>query len=237
MIRFGHIIIIRPVGLLAAILLLCACTDSTPRLPQLAENAVILAFGDSLTHGNGAKENRSYPAVLSRLAGHPVINAGVPGEVSAQGRERLPALLDRHRPDLLGVPGEVSAQGRERLPALLDRHRPDLLLLCHGGNDFLRRINADITRSNIEAMIEAAAQRNIPVILIGVPKLGLIFLESAELYSEIADKYKLVYEGEILPDVESDNALKSDQIHPNAAGYQRIAEAIYRLMSESGALP
>jgi acyl-CoA thioesterase I len=211
MIRFGHIIIIRPVGLLAAILLLCACTDSTPRLPQLAENAVILAFGDSLTHGNGAKENRSYPAVLSRLTGHPVINAG--------------------------VPGEVSAQGRERLPALLDRQRPDLLLLCHGGNDFLRRINADITRSNIEAMIEAAAQRNIPVILIGVPHPGLFLLESAEFYSEIADKYKLVYEGDILPEVESDTALKSDQIHPNAAGYQRIAEAIDRLMTESGALP
>jgi acyl-CoA thioesterase-1 len=211
MIRFGHVIITRPVWLLAAILLLCACTDSTPRLPQLAENAVILAFGDSLTHGNGANENQSYPTVLSQLTGHPVINAG--------------------------IPGEVSAQGRERLPALLDRHRPDLLMLCHGGNDFLRRINVDITRSNIEAMIEAAAQRNIPVILIGVPKLGLIFLESAEFYSEIADKYNLVYEGEILPEVESDTALKSDQIHPNAAGYQRIAEAIYRLMNKSGALP
>jgi len=211
MIRFGHMIITRPAWLLAAILLLCACTDSTPRLPQLAENAVILAFGDSITHGNGANENQSYPAVLSQLTGHPVIDAG--------------------------VPGEVSAQGRERLPALLDRHRPDLLVLCHGGNDFLRRINVAITRSNIEAMIEAAAQRNIPVILIGVPKLGLIFLESAGFYSEIADKYNLVYEGEILPEVESDTALKSDQIHPNAAGYQRIAEAIYRLMNESGALP
>ena len=211
MIRFGHIIITRPVWLLAGMVLLSACTDTTPRLPRLAENAIILAFGDSITHGNGAQENQSYPAVLSKLTGHPVINAG--------------------------VPGEVSAQGRERLPALLDRQRPDLLLLCHGGNDFLRRINGDITRKNIEAMIEAAAQRNIPVILIGVPELGLFFLESAELYSEIADKYELVYEGEILPDVESDTALKSDQIHPNAAGYQRIAEAIYRLMTDSGALP
>ena len=191
--------------------LLSACSDSTPRLPRLAENAVILAFGDSITHGNGANENQSYPAVLSQLIGRRVINAG--------------------------NPGEVSALGRERLPALLDRHHPDLLLLCHGGNDFLRRINVDITRSNIETMIEAAAQRNIPVILIGVPKLGLIFLESAEFYSEIADKHELVYEGEILPDVESDSTLKSDQIHPNAAGYQRIAETIYRLMSESGALP
>ena len=197
--------------LLACIALLSGCTDSTPRLPRLAESAVILAFGDSLTYGTGAKENQSYPAVLSRLTGRTVINAG--------------------------IPGEVSAQGRERLPALLERHRPELLLLCHGGNDLLRRINRDITRSNIEAMIEAAAQRNIPVILIGVPKPGLFFLESAGIYSEIADKYKLVYDGELLPDVESDTALKSDQIHPNAAGYERIADAINHLMTRSGALP
>ena len=198
-------------SLLACSLLLSACSDSTPRLPQLAENTVILAFGDSLTYGSGAKENQSYPAVLSKLTGRNVINAG--------------------------IPGEVSAQGRERLPALLDRHRPELLLLCHGGNDLLRRINSAITRSNIESMIEAATQRNIPVLLIGVPKPGLIFLDTAEIYSEIAEKYKLVYEGDILPDVESDNALKSDQIHPNADGYRRIAAAIYRLMTNSGALP
>ena len=199
------------VSLLACSLLLSACSDSTPRLPQLAENTVILAFGDSLTYGTGANENQSYPAVLSKLTGRTVINAG--------------------------IPGEVSAQGRERLPALLDRHRPELLLLCHGGNDLLRRINSAITRSNIESMIEAATQRNIPVLLIGVPKPGLMFLDTAEIYSEIAEKYKLVYEGDILPDVESDSALKSDQIHPNADGYQRIAAAIYRLMTNSGALP
>ena len=198
-------------SLLACSLLLSACSDSTPRLPQLAKNTVILAFGDSLTYGTGANENQSYPAVLSKLTGRTVINAG--------------------------IPGEVSAQGRERLPALLDRHRPELLLLCHGGNDLLRRINAAITRSNIESMIEAATQRNIPVLLIGVPKPGLMFLDTAEIYSEIAEKYKLVYEGDILPDVESDSALKSDQIHPNADGYQRIAAAIYRLMTNSGALP
>jgi acyl-CoA thioesterase-1 len=198
-------------SLLACTLLLLACSDGTPRLPQLAENTVILAFGDSLTFGTGAKEDQSYPAVLSKLTGRTVINAG--------------------------IPGEVSAQGLERLPALLDRYRPELLLLCHGGNDLLRRISSAITRSNIESMIEAATQRNIPVLLIGVPKPGLIFLDSAEIYSEIAEKYKLVYEDEILPDVESDSALKSDQIHPNADGYQRIAAAIYRLMTKSGALP
>jgi lysophospholipase L1-like esterase len=197
--------------LLACIALLCACSDSTPRLPQLAENTVMLAFGDSLTYGTGASENQSYPAVLSQLTGRTVINAG--------------------------LPGEVSAQGVERLPALLDRYRPQLLLLCHGGNDLLRRINTSITRSNIEAMIETARQRNIPVLLIGVPKPGLMFLDTADIYNEIAEKYKLVYEDEILPDVESDHALKSDQIHPNAEGYQRIAAALYQLLTRSGALP
>jgi lysophospholipase L1-like esterase len=197
--------------LLTCIALLCACSDSTPRLPQLAENTVMLAFGDSLTYGTGASENQSYPAVLSQLTGRTVINAG--------------------------LPGEVSAQGVERLPALLDRYRPQLLLLCHGGNDLLRRINTSITRSNIEAMIETARQRNIPVLLIGVPKPGLMFLDTADIYNEIAEKYKLVYEDEILPDVESDHALKSDQIHPNAEGYQRIAAALYQLLTRSGALP
>ena len=207
---------IRPGSVITALLLACsvalyACSNDTPRLPLLAENTVILAFGDSLTYGSGAKENQSYPAVLSKLTGRNVINAG--------------------------IPGEVSAQGLERLPALLDRYRPELLLLCHGGNDLLRRISSTITRANIESMIDAALQRNIPVLLIGVPKPGLIFLDSAEIYSEIAEKYNLVYEGEVLPDVQSDSDLKSDQIHPNADGYQRIAAAIYRLMTESGALP
>ena len=207
---------IRPGSVITALLLACsvalyACSNDTPRLPLLAENTVILAFGDSLTYGSGAKENQSYPAVLSKLTGRNVINAG--------------------------IPGEVSAQGLERLPALLDRYRPELLLLCHGGNDLLRRISSTITRANIESMIDAALQRNIPVLLIGVPKPGLIFLDSAKIYSEIAEKYNLVYEGEVLPDVESDSDLKSDQIHPNADGYQRIAAAIYHLMTESGALP
>jgi len=197
--------------LLACLALLSGCTDSTPRLPPLQENTVILAFGDSLTFGTGAGDNQSYPAVLSQLTGRTVINAG--------------------------IPGEVSAQGRERLPTLLDRYRPDLLLLCHGGNDLLRRINTAITRGNIEAMIEAATQRSIPVVLIGVPKPGLLFLDTADLYGEIAGKYQLVYEDEILPDVISDSALKSDQIHPNAEGYRRIAAAIYHLMTKSGALP
>jgi lysophospholipase L1-like esterase len=196
--------------LLVLVILLTACSDSKPHLPLLSPDAIILAFGDSLTFGSGADKGRSYPSVLAQLSGHRVINAG--------------------------KPGEVTAEGARRLPALLDRHKPELLILCHGGNDLLRRLHKDTTRTNIETMITAAAQRNIPILLIGVPQPALMFLEPAGIYNEIAEKYGLAYESEILPAVEADNSLKSDRIHPNAAGYQQLADAVYALMQKSGAL-
>ena len=199
---------------IAALLLLAiglgACSDSKPQLPLLSADAVILAFGDSLTFGTGANSEHSYPAELARLTGLTVINAG--------------------------IPGEVTAQGVRRLPALLDRYKPQLLLLCHGGNDLLRKTGTAVTRDNIEKMITAADQRNIPTLLIGVPQPALMFLEAAPIYNEIAEQHGLVYEDEILPQVEADNKLKSDRIHPTAAGYRRMADAISELLRQSGAL-
>ena len=195
--------------LLLISLLLGACGDQTPKI-FFADDAALLAFGDSITYGTGAEKQHSYPAILSELTGHRVINAG--------------------------IPGEVSTQGRQRLPGLLDKYKPGLLILCHGGNDLLRRINTADTRANLEAMIDSANQRNIPVLLIGVPALGLLFLEANEIYNEVAEKYALLYEGTVLPRVESDPDLKSDRIHPNAAGYRQMAMAVYKLLQESGAL-
>ena len=197
--------------LLCGLLLLSACSDSQPRLPVLPGEATLLAFGDSLTFGTGATPAESWPAVLARLTGRKVINAG--------------------------IPGEVSASGKSRLPGLLDAHHPDLLILCHGGNDLLRKFNPQATRTNLGAMIASAIKRNIPVLLVGVPRPGLVLLESAELYDRLAQQYGLAYEGDILPAVESDNSLKSDHVHPNAAGYRKIAEALLRQLQASGALP
>ncbi|HXH71702.1 MAG TPA: arylesterase [Mariprofundaceae bacterium] len=196
-----------PILLLIA-LLLAACSPS-PKLPALPPDGVILAFGDSLTYGTGAGEGQSYPAVLASLSGHEVVNAGIPGEISAKGLARLPALLD-----------EV---------------QPSLLILCHGGNDMLQKLDLGQTEANLRAMIDEAKQRNIPVVLIGVPKPGLL-LGTAEFYDKVAKEMHVPIEDEALPSILSKGNLKSDYIHPNAAGYRLMAQSVLTFLQKFGAL-
>ena len=185
---------------------LCSGCDSGPRIDPLGPDAQILSFGDSLTHGTGAARGQSYPEVLSSLLDRTVINAGVPGEVSAAGRTRL---------------------AKE-----LKEHNPDLVILCHGGNDVLRRLDQKTTRDNIVAMVEMIRASGADVVLIGVPKLGW-GLHVPPFYEEIAESNDIPYAEDILVDLLGDNSLKSDAIHPNARGYRILAEAVYDLINEA----
>jgi acyl-CoA thioesterase-1 len=203
---------VRLLGATSLILVLLAgCGSAPPPLPPLAPDAVILAFGDSLTYGTGAPRAQSYPAYLEALTAHRVINAG--------------------------VPGELSSAGIRRLPALLEQHRPGLLILCHGGNDLLRKVDEAELRSNLSTMIDITRQRGISVVLVGVPRPALLFMDTAPLYREIAAQYRIPLEDTILTELESDAALKSDQIHPNGNGYQALAKAIFQLLVDNGVLP
>lgn len=184
------------------ILLLSGC-DPGPGIARIDHNSVILAFGDSLTRGTGAAQEQSYPAVLGRMLDTDIIN--------------------------LGIPGEVTSAGLKRLPGVLDEYRPTLVLLCHGGNDFLRRFDQDETMRNLRSMVSLIKQRGADVILIGVPKLGF-GLDVPAFYPAIAEEHRIPFEGEILLDLLADHAMKSDPIHPNATGYQRMAEAVYQVI-------
>ena len=190
--------------------LFAGCGEKTPALNKLSRNALVVAFGDSLTYGTGAKDHQTYPAYLEDLTGLQVINEG--------------------------KPGELSAEGRLRLPRVLDEHEPDLLILCHGGNDMLRKRSIQKLTENLTAMIGEARNRGIQVVLIGVPEPALFLLESAPVYETVASNAQIPIEKNTLPEILSDNDLKSDTIHPNAAGYRKLAEAISSLLKKAGAI-
>ena len=191
-----------------AFLLAGACTER-PKLERLPGDAVILAFGDSLTFGTGAGESESYPAQLEKLVGRRVVRAG--------------------------VPGEVTAQALARLPAVLDEHSPRLLLLCIGGNDFLRRLGNTQAERNVREMVKLAKSRGIGVLLIGTPEPGFT-VSPPKFYAEIAKDFGVPYEEGVIGQVLKDSALKADPIHPNARGYRVIAERVAETLKQSGAL-
>ena len=170
---------------------------STATLPA---QTVVVAFGDSLTYGTGAEKVNSYPAHLERMIGTPVINEG--------------------------IPGETSELGLERLPSILEKYKPNLLLLCHGGNDILQKLNLEKTKENIERMIDLAQAKGVTVVLIGVPQWSGLLVQTADLYDQIAKDTGVAYEDEALANIINDNTLKKDRVHPNRIGYRILAEKV-----------
>jgi lysophospholipase L1-like esterase len=193
---------------LIAVLLLAAC-DRSPTLPRLSQHDVIVAFGDSLTHGTGASDDTAYPAVLASLTGRTVINAG--------------------------VPGETTASGLQRLPAVLAEYHPRLVLLCLGGNDMLRKQPAATTENNLRLLVRTIRASGAEVMLIAVPEPKL-FGGAPDFYWRIAEDMRLPLEDDAFNEVLKDNRLKSDPIHANAAGYRVVAERLAEFLQEAGAL-
>ncbi len=195
--------------MIALAMMLAACGEKALSLPKLAATDVVVAFGDSLTYGTGADESESYPTVLGQLIGRTVVRAG--------------------------VPGEVTAQGLARLPAVVDEHNPRLVIVCLGGNDMLRQVrDAEITQ-NLRSIIKTLQDKKIAVVLIGVPKPALI-TSAPVFYADLAKEFAIPYEGKVVTSVLYSNETKSDPIHPNAKGYRRMAEAIAQLLKNAGAI-
>ena len=188
----------------------CGSSDRAAALPRLPSDATVLAFGDSLTAGNGASREQAYPAQLSKLISREVINAG--------------------------VPGETTTGGLERLSDVLDETQPALVILCEGGNDMLRKQDRKQMRDNLARMIEEIQRRKIALVLLAVPSPALIGMDPEPRYEELARKYSVPLLAETLTDILRDSDLKADQIHPNAKGYQVLAEAIAELLRKNGAL-
>lgn len=176
----------------------------------------MLALGDSLTFGTGAAAEAAYPARLAELTGWTVVNAG--------------------------VPGNTSAQARERLPILLAEHAPKLVLLSIGGNDLLRQVPEEQTRTNIGAMLDEIRAVGAQPVLIGVPRPAVMAallgsLDDHPLYEALAAERRVPLFASGWAKVLSDPRLKADRIHANAAGYERFARELHGFLRDAGIAP
>lgn len=171
---------------------------------------LIVAFGDSLYAGYGLDRGQDLPHAIEgrlRKAGinATIVNAGVSGDTTAAGRQRLAFALDN-------------------LP-----RKPDLVMLGLGGNDVLRQITPTETRANMTAMMEELAKRDIPVVLTGMmapPNLGPDYVAQFDaIWPDLAKTYHVGLYPFILDGVIGKaDLMQADGHHPNVQGVAIVAD-------------
>lgn len=194
-----------------------AVTDTAPlpdklKYPPVAKNSPkIIAFGDSLTAGFGLSEKESYPYLLQKKLNedgydYEVVNAGVSGDTSLGGVERIDWVL-----------------GQENV---------EILILELGANDLLRGVPVSQMKSNLEKIIIKAKEKNVRVLLCGMlapPTMGQEYQRQfLNAFPDLATKYDLAFLPFILEGVALEKDLnQSDGIHPNAKGAVVMTKNIY----------
>lgn len=180
-------------------------------LPVMGPERTILAFGDSLFAGYDLAQDEGYPEQLEMALRAQGINARV---------------IDA------GVSGDTTAAGRQRLGFVLDNagDAPDLAIVELGGNDLLRGIAPSATRENLAAIIEELKAREIPVLLMGMrapPNLGAQFqAEFDGIYTALAEEYDVALVPFFLEAVyDQPQLILPDRIHPTAEGIVALVDA------------
>jgi acyl-CoA thioesterase I len=200
--------------LVAQLAVLAACSEA-PRYDPLPDDAVVLVFGDSVTHGTGAGRGEDFPSRLAALSGWRVVNAGIPGDTALAATGRI---------------GEALADAK-----------PDLVLIELGGNDFLRRRAEHEVKEDLRTIIRAVRAADAIAVLVGVPQLSAFAavtgrLSDSPIYAQLAGEERVFLIDRVFADVLSDDALRADRIHPNAAGYRVMAEHIAAELARAGLL-
>lgn len=171
---------------------------------------IIVAFGNSLTAGQGVLGERNYPSQLQALLdqdgyAYRVVNAGISADTTAQGLSRLPSVIDQ---------------------------QPRLVILELGANDGLRGIPIPTIRGNIEEMIERLKIAKIRVVLAGMripPNYGAQYAEQFHrIYLELGKKHSLTVIPFLLEGVAGHPDLNlQDGIHPTEEGYRIVTRTVF----------
>lgn len=172
----------------------------------------IVAFGDSLTAGFGLTENESYPYLLQQKLkadgfDYEVVNAGVSGDTSQGGLERIDWVL-----------------GMDNVK---------ILVLELGANDLLRAIPVTTMKANLDKIIYKAEGNGVKVLLCGMlapPTMGSQYQHDyIEAFPDLADKYHTGFLPFLLDNVALKKELnQADGIHPNAEGEKIMTDNVYK---------
>jgi lysophospholipase L1-like esterase len=196
-------------------LLLMACGGTPPPQCQLPPDGTVLAIGDSITRGYGA-DGHGYAEQLQVLL------------QGSAGRERVSVLN-------LGIDGERSAGLLERLDEVLVSHRPSVVLITSGGNDLLRRVDAEEIRQNLRAAAGKVRAAGAWPVLFAVPQPSLAaaagFGSDHPLFEELAATGGLTVIPDAVEEALSREEWRADRIHPNRLGYAVMAEAALGALS------
>jgi acyl-CoA thioesterase I len=172
-------------------------------------NDAIVCLGDSLTEGVGADAGEDYPSVMSRELAIPVVNRGRRGDTTEQALARLPEILEGN---------------------------PRLVVVLLGGNDFLRQVPRSESKRNLAEVVRRLQAHGAMVAIAGM-RLGMFTDEFSSIYEATAKQLGAYYIPQVMEGILSNPELRSDPIHPNAAGYrvlgQRIAEKLKPLLREA----
>ncbi len=168
------------------------------------KNSTVVAFGDSLVHGEGATLGNDFVSLLGQKLGRPIVNLGVNGDTTADGVRRLPELL---------------------------AYDPGTVILLLGGNDTIKRIPKDTTEENLETIIETLQKSSVVVVLLGV-RGGILGDPKKDMYESLSDTYQIPYLPNVLDDLFGKQEFMSDGVHPNDAGYAIIADRVTELFLE-----
>ncbi|HWI63469.1 MAG TPA: arylesterase [Symbiobacteriaceae bacterium] len=170
---------------------------------------VIVAFGDSLTAGQGVSFDKSYPsqlqAELDRLGyKYRVVNAGISGDTTAGGVTRVQSVLG---------------------------HKPEIVILELGPNDALQGMRMDQMKTNLQKMIETFQKEKVKVVLAGMqipPNYGPDYTETfRQAYVDLAKQYNLPLIPFFLDGVAAKPELNQmDGIHPTAEGYAYVVRNV-----------
>ena len=158
----------------------------------------IVALGDSLVYGYGSTPGNDFVSVLSNKIGKPIINMGVSGNTTADGLARVDSVL-----------------------AL----KTSVVLVLVGGNDYLRRVPITETFQNLDTIIQKLQANGVVVVLLGIQG-GVVADPFKTEFQALAKRYGAPYVPNMLSGLVGNQTYMADAIHPNDAGYKKIAEKI-----------